>query len=176
MLQWRIGLTISGVLLLVYGAGRLLTEIPTHDLVLLAAWMIGAVLIHDGIVSPVVVTVGWLLRRFVPDRGRGHLQAALIMGGLVTIIAVPMIHLRDSQPAVKAILRQNFAGNLTLLLGIIAAGTLVAYAIRVARDHAGSTTPPAATSIGHGQTGGQAGGHADRGPDSRTDVDGEPTS
>jgi hypothetical protein len=143
MLQWRIGLTISGVLLGVYGAGRLLTEIPTHSLLLLAAWMIGAVLIHDGIVSPVVVAVGWVLHRFVPARGRGYLQAALIMGGLVTIIAIPMIHLRNSQPAIKAILRQNFAGNLTLLLGIIGAGTLIAYAIRVARDQGRRAAEPA---------------------------------
>jgi hypothetical protein len=141
MLQWRIGLTISGILLGAYGAGRLLTEIPTHSLLLLAAWMIGAVVIHDGIVSPVVVAVGWLLRRFVPARGRGYLQAGLIMGALVTIIAIPMIHLRDSQPAVKAILRQNFAGNLTLLLGIIGAGTLIAYAIRVARDQGENSAP-----------------------------------
>jgi hypothetical protein len=141
MLQWRIGLTISGVLLGVYGAGRLLTEIPTHSLVLLAAWMIGAIVIHDGIISPVVVTVGWLLRRFVPSRGRGFVQAGLIMGALVTIIAIPMIHLRDSQPAIKAILRQNFAGNLTLLLGIIGAASLIAYAIRVARDHGDGSAP-----------------------------------
>jgi hypothetical protein len=139
MLQWRIGLTISGVLLGVYGAGRLLTEIPTHSLVLLAAWLIGAVIIHDGLVSPVVVGVGWLLHRFVPARGRGYLQAWLIMGALVTIIAIPMIHLRNSQPAIKAILRQNFAGNLSLILGIIGAGTLIAYAIRVARDQSGRT-------------------------------------
>jgi len=156
MLQWRIGLTIAGVLIGVYGAGRLLTEIPTHSLVLLAAWLIGATIIHDGIVSPVVVTVGWLLHRFVPARGRGYLQAGLIMGGLVTIIAIPMIHLRNSQPAVKAILRQNFAGNLTLLLGIIGAGTLVAYAIRVARDQTNSTSPPAA--LGHDEPDGEAAG------------------
>jgi len=148
MLQWRIGLTISGVLLGAYGAGRLLTEIPISSLLVLAAWMIGAVVIHDGIVSPVVVTVGWLLHRYVPARGRGYLQAGLIMGGLVTIIAIPMIHLRDSQPPIKAILRQNFAGNLTLILGIIGAGTLVAYAIRVARDQATSASPPRAADRG----------------------------
>lgn len=148
MLQWRIGLTISGVLLGVYGAGRLLTGIPTHSLLLLAAWMIGAIIIHDGIVSPLVISVGWLLHRYVPARGRRYLQAALIMGALVTIIAIPMIHLRDSQPEVKAILRQNFAGNLTLLLGIIGAGTLVAYAIRVARDQANRPSVLAPTGDG----------------------------
>jgi hypothetical protein len=147
MLRWRIVLAVAGVSLGTLGVGRLLTQIPSHSLVLLVAWLIGAIIVHDGIVSPLVLTIGWLLRRFVPDRSRGYLQAGLIMGALVTIIAIPMIHLRNSQPAVKAILRQNFAGNLTLLLGIIAAGTLVLYAIRVARDQSRSTSPP--TVLGH---------------------------
>jgi hypothetical protein len=142
---WRLVLAILGVLVLVYGIGRLLTEIPTHSLVLLAGWLIGALIIHDGILSPVVVAVGWLLRRVVPDRARGFWQAALIMGALVTLIAVPMIYRRNSQPAIKAILLQNFGGNLTLLLGIIGGLTLVAYAARVARDQSHRTSPPPAS-------------------------------
>jgi len=136
------------------GVGGLLTQIPSHSLMLLAAWLVGAIIIHDGIVSPLVVTVGWLLRRFVPARGRGYLQAGLVIGALVTIIAIPMIHLRNSQPAAKAILRQNFAGNLTLLLGIIGAATLILYAIRVARDQTNPTSPPAA--LGHVEPDGEA--------------------
>jgi len=156
MLRWRIVLAVAGVSLGTLGVGRLLTQIPSHSLVLLAAWLIGAIIIHDGIVSPLVVTVGWLLRRFVPARGRGYLQAGLVMGALVTIIAIPMIHLRNSQPAAKAILRQNFAGNLTLLLGIIGAATLILYAIRVARDQTKSTSPTAA--LGHDEPDGEAAG------------------
>ena len=75
-----------------------------------------------------------LLRRFVPDRGRRYLQAALLMGVLVTVVALPMIYLRGSQPPVKALLLRNYGLNLTLILGLIAAITLSLYAARVARN------------------------------------------
>jgi hypothetical protein len=131
---WRIILAIAGILLGLFGVYRLFSEIPLSSLVALGVWLLAALLIHDGLLSPAVVGIGSLLRRFVPDRGRGYLQAALLMGGLVTVIALPMIYLRGSQPAVKALLLQNYGLNLTLILGLIAVITLSLYAIRVARD------------------------------------------
>ena len=74
------------------------------------------------------VGLGSLLRRFVSDRGRRYLQAALLMGVLVTVVALPMIYLRGSQPPVKALLLRNYGLNLTLILGLIAAITLSLYA------------------------------------------------
>ena len=134
MLAWRIGLAASGIAVAVYGLGRLFTQIPVHSLTLLAVWLIVALAIHDGLLSPVVVAVGWMLRQWVPPRGRRYLQAALIMSGIVAIVAVPMIYRADRQPPSKAILRQDFGQNLALLLAIIAVATLVMYAIQVARD------------------------------------------
>jgi hypothetical protein len=131
---WRIILAVAGILLLLFGVFRLVTEIPTRSVLLLVVWLIAALVIHDGVLSPAVVGVGWLLRRFVPDRARRYLQLALIMSGLVTVIAIPMIFLRGSQPAVKAILLRNYGANLTLLIGIIGAVSLALYAVRVARD------------------------------------------
>jgi hypothetical protein len=42
------------------------------------------------------------------------------MSALITVIALPMILLRGSQPAVKALLLRNYGANLSLLIGIIA--------------------------------------------------------
>jgi hypothetical protein len=136
---WRIILALAGILLLLFGVFRLVTEIPTRSVLLLAVWLLAALIIHDGVLSPVVVSIGWLLRRFVQDRARRYLQAALIMSALVSVIAIPMIFLRGSQPAVKALLLRNYGANLTLLIGIIGAVTLASYAVRVARDR----PPPA---------------------------------
>lgn len=137
MLAWRIGLATSGIAVAVYGIGRLFTGIPVQSLTLLALWLIAAVVIHDGLVSPTVVAVGWTLRRLVAPRARRYLQAALIMSALVTIVALPMIYRANRQPPSKAILRQNFSGNLALLLAVIAVVTLIAYAIQVAREARG---------------------------------------
>jgi hypothetical protein len=131
---WRIILAIAGVGLGLFGVFRLVTEMPVHSLLVLALWILAALAIHDGLLSPAVVAVSSLLRRYVPDRGRRFMQIALIMIGLVTVIAIPMIFLRGSQPSVKALLLRNYGANLTLLIAIIAVVTLAFYAVRVAQD------------------------------------------
>ena len=134
MLIARILLITTGIGVLLYGGGRVLLQTPPPSLVLLGIWLVAAVAIHDGLLSPLVVAIGAGLGRLVPDRGRAFLQFALIAGGLVTVVAVPLIVYRGSQPPSKSLLLQDYGANLTWLLGLIAAGTLVAYAVRVARD------------------------------------------
>jgi hypothetical protein len=131
---WRIVLAIVGIGLGTYGISQLLTQIPRQTLVLLALWLIAALIIHDGLLSPAVVGVGSVLRRYVPDRGRRYLQFGLIMAAMVTVIAVPLIYRANTQPPAKALLLQDFGINLTVLLAAIGSGTLIAYAIRVAPD------------------------------------------
>lgn len=127
------GLGSVGILLGLYGVFRLVTNVGFVELLVLAAWLVGAVVIHDGILSPAVVSVGWFLARSVPSRARRYLQGFLVVGGLMTVVAIPLILDRDRQPPSKALLQQNYGGNLALLLGLAAAVSLVLYAIRVAR-------------------------------------------
>jgi len=142
MRAWRIALSVSGVLILLFGAVRVVTVMPFADLFILALWLIGAVVIHDGMVAPLTVGTGWLLARIVPPRARRYIQAFLIVGGLVTVIAIPLILRRNTQPLSKAILQQNYGGNLTLLLGMIAAVSLLLYALNVGRDARGRGPEP----------------------------------
>jgi len=137
---WRISLATAGILLGAYGVFRLLTNVGFVELLVLAAWRVGAVVIHDGILSPAVVAVGWFLARRVPARGRRYLQGFLVVGGLMTVIAIPLVLRKDSQPESKAMLLQSYGGNLTMLLALAAALSLLLYAIQVARR----TTPTAA--------------------------------
>ena len=131
---WRLVLGILGVLVVLYGIVNLLIHIPGQLLLWVAVWLVAAVVIHHGVLSPLVVAVSALLRRVIPDRGRRYLQAALLAAMPVTVIAIPMIYRQGSQPPSKALLLQNFTANLGLLLGLIAGLCLVGYAIRVARD------------------------------------------
>lgn len=135
MKQWRTILAVGGVLVALYGILRLLVSLPPGMLMLLGVWLVAAILIHHGVLSPAVLAVGWILRRLVPDRARTFVQAGLIMSAAVTVIALPLIYRQFSQPPSKAMLLQHYGLNLALLLGGIAVGSLVAYAIRVARDH-----------------------------------------
>lgn len=124
----------AGIALGLFGVFRLLTQIPADDLLVLALWLVGAVIVHDGVLSPLLVGVGAAIDRFVPARARRYVAGGLIAGATVTVVAIPLIYRRNSQPAVKAILQQNYAANLTLLLAIVAAASLALYAARVVRE------------------------------------------
>lgn len=134
MRTWRILLAVSGITLGLFGVLRLLTQIPVGNLMVLAVWLVAAVVVHDGLLSPVILAVGWALARTIPPRARRYVQAACIAGGLIVAVAIPLILRAGKEPDSKAILRQNFGGNLTILLGLVAAVSLVLYAVRVARD------------------------------------------
>lgn len=130
----RIVLGVVGGLLVLYGVIRLVHGLPPPLLLVLVAWLAAAVIIHLGVLSPLVLAIGAVLHRAVPDRGRAFLQAGLIMAAAVTIIAVPLILRQLTQPPAKAMLLQDFRLNLLVLLVIIAVATSIAYAIRVARN------------------------------------------
>jgi hypothetical protein len=138
--RWRVVLAVAGIALGLYGVGQLFTDVSWSSLALVGLWLILALVIHDGLLSPAVVAVTVLLDR-IPSRPRRYLQAGLIMAALVTVIAMPMINQERRQPPSKALLQQDFGVNLVILLGIIAGGCLVAYAIRVARDRTGLARP-----------------------------------
>lgn len=136
MLAWRIGLGVAGSLLLGFGVFRLVTKLDTGDLLSLAAWLVVAVALHDGLIAPMTVGTGLALAR-VPARARRYVQGALIVAALITVVAIPLIGRRGTQPDVKALLLRDYAGNLALLLGLTAAVALVLYAARVVRDRTG---------------------------------------
>jgi len=133
---YRIALGVAGGLLLAFGVFRLVTELPTADLLALGLWLVAAVALHDGLVAPLTVGVGVTLTR-LPPRGRRYVQGALVVGALITVVAIPLIDRRGTQPAVKAILLRDYAGNLAILLGLTAAVAVVLYAVRVVRDRSG---------------------------------------
>jgi hypothetical protein len=139
MRPWRISLAVAGILLGLFGAMRLLTEVPIDMLIVLAIWMIAAIVIHDGVVSPLIIVVGWALARWIPPRARRYVQFSLIVAGLIAVIAIPLAYREDTQPQAESMLQQNYLGNLTFMVSIVAAISLVAYAIRVANDGRGSS-------------------------------------
>lgn len=130
----RLFLGAAGIALGVFGVFRLLTQIPGSDLVTLFLWLLVAVVLHDGVIAPVTAAVGWGLEHVVPPRARRAVVYGLTAAVGVTVIALPEIYRRGSMPEQKALLLQNYGGNLAIALGVVAAVALVAYAISVVRD------------------------------------------
>ena len=129
----RLALGAGGVLLLGFGVLRLLTDVPASDLVALGLWLAAAVVVHDLVVAPLTVGAGVVLTR-LPARGRRYVQSGLVAGALVTVVAVPLIMRRDTQPPAESILMRDYGTGLALLLGLVTAVSLLAYVVRVVRD------------------------------------------
>ncbi len=132
MRKYRISLCVAGGLLLTFGVFRLITQLDGGDLFALGIWLVAAVVLHDGLVAPMTIGVGVALTR-VPPRARRYLQGALLVAALMTVIAVPLIGRRGTQPGSKAILLRDYGANLALLIGLTASLALVLYALRVLR-------------------------------------------
>lgn len=143
ILVTRVSMIAAGVLLAGFGVFRLLTEVEWPTLFQIGIWLAAAIILHDLILAPSTIGVGWVLRRCVPVRARRYLQAGLIISGLVTVIALPMIYLRGSQPAVKALLLRNYGANLALISGVIAVIMVLLYVRRVRLDRRAAALPPA---------------------------------
>ncbi len=141
----RVVIGTAGGLLLTFGVFRLGTEIAVPDLLALALWLGGALVLQDAVLSPGIVGVGGLLRR-IPSRARTYVQGALVAGGMVTVTAIPLIYRADSQPDAKALLEQDYRANLGLLLALVSAAALLAYLRRVAHER--STDGPAGATTG----------------------------
>lgn len=135
MNRTRIAIAVPGILLGLFGIFRLLTQIDVSSLFVLLLWLVGALVIHDGILAPTLVGIGVGISHIAP-RARKFVQGGLITAALVTVVAVPMIYRAHSQPKGKAILEQNFAANLSLLLLIILVGTVLLYVASVLRNGA----------------------------------------
>jgi hypothetical protein len=118
--------------LLGYGTLRLLTGVPPNDLLSLGLWLVAAVVIHDGLVSPTLLGIGSVLTR-LPARVRRFVQAGLIVSGLLVVLAAPLIHRAGTQPPSKALLVRDYGVNLAVLIVMVASVSAIGYAWSVAR-------------------------------------------
>lgn len=140
--RWLLG--ALGATLLGYGTWRIFEFAQATQPKQLGVWLVAALVLHDGILSWLVVAAGWLLARLVPGRARAYLQGGLITAGLVTLVAAPLIYRQGKSQPGQALLERNYLANLVIILAAIAAVTGAAYLLRVRREaRVAKLRPPA---------------------------------
>ncbi len=123
-----------GVLGILYGVRLVLTDQRDDHPIQLVKWLVGAVILHDGILVPTTMVFGGVLGLIFKPRARRYVQGALISSGLVTVIALPLIYRHGKSQPGQALETQNYTQHLAAIVGLIVAGALVAYGVRVLRD------------------------------------------
>jgi hypothetical protein len=130
----RVLIGVVGVAMMTYGIWRIFDNAGATQPLHLGEWLVGALILHDGVLSFVVVAIGWLVARAIPGRARAYVQGGLITAGLVTAVAAVEIYRRGRSAPGQSLLEQNYSANLALLLLLIALGTAACYAMRAVRD------------------------------------------
>ncbi|MEV7375285.1 hypothetical protein AB0O51_30895 [Streptomyces sp. NPDC090301] len=109
----RYGVGGLGIALIGIGAWRVATQ---ADPVGVVVWLAGAVVLHDGLIAPLVLAVGLLL---VGRAERGVLRGALIVAGSLTLVTLPLL-VRPGEPPNPSALPLPYGRNLVIVLAAVA--------------------------------------------------------
>lgn len=128
----RIVLVVVGVLVIAFGAYVMVTTVRPNRIWGLATWLLGAVVLHDAILSPFVVAVGLLLRR----TGRALrawalvvVQAAVVLGTVLALVVVPEIAAKHHGTKNPTVLPFDYGVRLLVVEGVLLLVVLAALAI-----------------------------------------------
>ncbi|MET9696445.1 hypothetical protein ABZY31_05915 [Streptomyces sp. NPDC006529] len=149
-----------GLVLIAVGVRQVLALPDPLDVVI---WLGGGLVLHDGIIAPLVFLVGLVLAaagsgavRLAPGRWpgpwsqgtRGLVRGALLTGGALVLITLPLL-LRPGAPPNSSALPLPYGRNLLIVLGAVLAVTAAAAGYRaVRRPRPGSTADGAGATAG----------------------------
>ncbi|THG30172.1 hypothetical protein [Naasia lichenicola] len=145
----RAVLIIGGILLMLVGAYQLVTTQRIDQLFGLALWMLGAIVLHDGILSPIVLFANVLLKRSgrrMPWSVLVVIQIAVVVGSVLTLIVVPEIAGQLRGPANPTILTGDYGLRLAVMWGVllVIAAIISAVLVRRGKRPADELVKPAA--------------------------------
>jgi hypothetical protein len=115
----RILLGALGVATAAYGAWLLLQE-DLADLVNAVVWLAAGVVLHDFVLVPLTLAVGWLVIRHVPHGRRSAVLAGLVVLGTLTVTAVPVLGRFGERADNPTILDRDYAAGWLVVTAIIA--------------------------------------------------------
>ena len=146
----RVALVVLGVAALSFGLQQLLTGGNSTRLTSSLPWLIGVLVVHDGVLAPAAALAGWMLTRVA----RGRWARAVPAVGVGAYLAVVLVLL-----ALPALLSPGVTDNRTVLprdyrtgLGILLAADLaitVVLASVAVRRHGGPAARPGNPPRGH---------------------------
>ena len=131
----QIALIVVGVGLLAVGGLTLLDDVNPKRYLGLATWLIGALIIHDGIIAPTVFAIVLMFRRAnkrFPIVLLLIVQGALVVGSIMVLIVMPEILKKAIGTANPTLLPLDYTLNLAVFLGALAVLTAIACAAYLA--------------------------------------------
>jgi len=136
---WRWLCVLPGLGAVLYGVYGLLTAGSRVPLDSWLTWFIGSALLHDLVIAPVWIGLGWLAARLLPRAARPALVVGGAVAGLLAVVALPFLLTDGADPANPSFLPRDYGRNLLLLVAavlLVAAIWATVATLRVRSDRA----------------------------------------
>ncbi|WP_028479713.1 hypothetical protein [Nocardia sp. CNY236] len=111
----RAGLLLAGLWLGWYGI-TLLLEFNTRDLMSVALWFGGGILLHDAVFAPLSAAIGLGARRLLPAGWWAPAACGAVCTVALTLIAAPVVGRRNAMPDNATVLDRNYSAGLMIAL------------------------------------------------------------
>jgi len=122
---WRWLFVLPGLAAVLYGGYGLLTAGSRVPLGSWLTWFVGSALLHDLVIAPVWIGLGWLAARFLPAAARPAVVVGAAVTGVLTLIALPWVLGVGADPANPSFLPRDYGRNLLLVdVGVLLVAAL----------------------------------------------------
>ncbi len=128
----RGALIVVGAAGAAYGAWRLVS-LGWDQLVAVLVWLVGGLVVHDGIIAPLVVVAGVLAAHRAEPWLRTPLLWTLVVLGPITLIAVPVLGKPGAKADNPTLLDRNYVLGYAVVV-VIVLGAAAAMAVRRRRQ------------------------------------------
>ncbi|UZJ24818.1 hypothetical protein RHODO2019_17215 [Rhodococcus antarcticus] len=128
----RTGLATAGVAAGLFGLVLLLTG-STTDLVSIAIWFAGCIVVHDAVLAPLFVAGGMAARRALPHHTRPPVVAGAICTLTLVVIASPVLFRSNALSDNPTILDRNYPAGFAVSLAVVWAAVAVSVVLRRSR-------------------------------------------
>lgn len=102
-----------------YGVWAIVSTQRLASLPRTAGWLAGLLVLHDGVLAPALVVVGFVLARMLPGRARPLVTAGLVVSALVVAVALPLVLGLGTRNGDPSRLPLPYGRNLALLLAVV---------------------------------------------------------
>ena len=127
MKAFRLVLGVGGVVVIAYGGVVLLL---TVDVLGVAPWVIGPVIVHDLLVAPVTLASVWVGARYLPIYARTPALFGLVVSGSLTLVALSVIGRRGASADNPSLLNRDYVTGWLVALAVTWGAVLVSSLLR----------------------------------------------
>ncbi|MGY1748394.1 hypothetical protein [Modestobacter sp. SYSU DS0511] len=113
---WRWLFIGPGLAAVLWGGWNLATAGSRIPLGSWATWFIGSALLHDLVIAPLWIGLGWLAARFLPAPARPPVVVTGVVSGVLTLVTLPFLLAPADGPANPSFLPRDLERNLLLLV------------------------------------------------------------